>query len=431
MEAALRSASAEAALRRVDRTRLVEILRALVDVPSPTGEEAPLARAIAASLTESGLEGAVQALGASQANAVGRIPGRGTGPSLLLYAPIDTVTSNNAAEDLPWVGPTLRPDMRAHSYVQGEHVFGLGAHNPKGHAACIIAAAEAIRAAGTELEGALLLGFGAGGMPTHARRGMPPDSGHGVGCAHLLRTGPKPDFALIAKSGWSVSWEEVGFCWFEVGVKGTHTYVGSRHLLPYRNAILDAGRLIERLEQWFPHWTEDHRSGLVAPQGVVSYIEGGWSRMPAFTPAICRFRVDLRVSPRTSCAEARARFGELLEAFRDELDIDIEWSCIAEIPGTSTPPDNWIIRSAVAGWETLEKRTHRPVAGLSGATDANILRGAGIPTARIGLPKARLADIDFQLGMNAVDILDLERLTRHLILVAIDTCARTREEING
>src|SRR3546814_16351835 len=39
-------------------------------------------------------------------------------------------------------------------------------------------------------------------------------------------------------------------------------------------------------------------------QGVVSFIESGWRRMPAFTPAACRIRFDLRLSPRTSAEEA-------------------------------------------------------------------------------------------------------------------------------
>src|SRR3546814_9449916 len=65
----------------------------------------------------------------------------------------------------------------------------------------------------------------------------------------------------------------VGLAWDEVNVAGAHSYVGSRHLLPYSNAIANAGKVVADLEEWFPIWTETHRSGLVAPQGVVSFIE--------------------------------------------------------------------------------------------------------------------------------------------------------------
>ena len=406
----------------VTRERLVNALRLLVDTASPTGEEGPLARKVVKRLRNAGIDAREQALDARQSNALGVLPGAGTGPSLLLHSPLDTVTANNAEEDLPWAGAELRSDMQSKSRLEGDFLFGLGAQNPKGHAACVLVAGEALQAAQTPLAGSLRLGFGAGGMPTDARPGMRSDSGHGIGCQAMLRHEVHPDAAVTAKSGWSVSWEEVGLAWFDVRVFGTHTYVGSRHLLPYRNAIAEAGRLIERLEAWFPIWAERHRSGLVAPQGVVSQIEGGWARMPAFTPAECRFKLDLRVSPRTSKEEVEAQFGAFLAKTSQELDIDCRWRCTRFIPGTHSAPEQAIIRTCISAWEAETQRLHRPVRGLSGATDANILRMAGIPTARVGLPKADLPDIDFQLGMNAVRIQDMMRLTRLLIRVAVDFC---------
>jgi succinyl-diaminopimelate desuccinylase len=279
-------------------------------------------------------------------------------------------------------------------------------------------------AANIPLKGNLYLGLGAGGMPTSARTNMRADSGHGAGCDWMLRHGPKPDFALIAKSGWAVSWEEVGLAWYEVRVPGTHTYVGSRHLLPYSNAIVRAGKLIEALEAWFPQWAELHRSGLVAPQGVVSFIQAGWERMPAFTPAVCRFIIDLRVSPRTRIEEADAAILHKLDQLSENLGFPIECHRIQAIAGTTTNPKNFIVETAIEAWEHLEGCPHRPIPGLSGATDANILRAHRIPTARIGLPKVTLPDTDFQRGMNAVKIEDMVKLTRHLIYTSIAVCTR-------
>jgi acetylornithine deacetylase/succinyl-diaminopimelate desuccinylase-like protein len=301
--------------------------------------------------------------------------------------------------------------------------MGLGAQNPKGHAACVLVAIEAIRAAGFPLRGNLYAGFGAGGMPTNARAGTRADSGHGAGCASLAKF-LKPTFAVIAKTGWAVSWEEVGLAWYEVRVHGTHTYVGSRHLLPYVNPIRKAAQLIDRLEAWFPEWAERHRSGLVAPQGVVSFIEAGWERSPAFVPAVCRFRLDLRLSPRTTPDEAEQALTEQLTQAAEELDIVLEWRRLVVIPGSTTPPENFIITKAIEAWEAIEGKPHRPIAGLSGATDANVLRGYGIPTARVGLPKANLPGIDFRRGMNTVSVSAMVKLTRHLIYTAIATCTR-------
>jgi acetylornithine deacetylase/succinyl-diaminopimelate desuccinylase-like protein len=400
----------------------------LVDVPSPTGEEAPLARTICAALLESGLDGHEQKLDDQQSNATARIRGVGEGAALLLYSPIDTVTAGNETEDLPWVGDELRRDMQPESWVAGDIVFGLGAQNPKGHAASIFAAAEAIHRAGIPLLGDLVVGFGAGGMPTNARRGTRSDSGHGAGCVAMMRSLVRPDFAVIAKSGWAVSWEEVGLAWFEIRVPGTHTYVGSRHLLPYSNAIANGARVVERLERWFQQWAEEERSGLVLPQGMVGFFEAGWERMPAFSPATSRLLVDLRLSPRTTPDVAESRLREEISRIGQELELELEVRRVVAIPGTSTPEESWVIRCCKEAWEAIEKRPHQPLVGMSGATDANILRAHGVPTARIGLAKAELPDLDFQLGMNAVSIADIERLTNHLIGVAIETCTRTIAE---
>ena len=74
----------------------------------------------------------------------------------------------------------------------------------------------------------------------------------------------------------------------------------------------------------------------------------------------------------------------------------------------------------------------RARANQSGATNANILRGHGIPTARVGMARvpddAPMPD-DFSKGMNVVSLRDMERLTRCLVYVIVDTCMRSRHEI--
>ena len=425
------SEACQRAVAEIDEGSLADTLCRLIDTASPTGEEGPLAREILQVCDELGIDSEELALDDRQSSALGRMGGAAASSpknarGLMLYAPIDTVTSNSAAEDLPWVGPEFVDELKARSRVSEGIVYGLGAHNPKGHGACILEAARALKASGIELAAPLLLGFGAGGMPTNARPGMRADSGHGAGCAHMLefldRRGEKPASAVIAKSGWSVSWEEVGFHWFEVRVKGLHNYAGSRHLMPYENPILDAARLMQKLDDWLQRWPQRHRSGLVAPQGVISFIESGWERMPAFTPALCRFRVDLRLSPRTDPDEAEREFAEALELFSQELSIQTSYQRLVTIPGTSTAQDAQVIRHCIQAWETVEGTEHQPFTGMSGGTDANILRAQGVETARIGMPKAPLENMDFQLGMNAVAVADMVKLTKVLIQVAIASC---------
>lgn len=426
-----RIATAQAA---IDRDRLTEICCALVDVPSATGDEGPLAAVIADLLDAAGAAGRVQPLDERQANAWGRLRARpaGHGPTVMLYAPIDTMTTGDPAHDLPHAAATMEPHLLPRAVVDGERIVGLGAMNPKGHAACILAAVEAITASGVALDGDLVAAFGAGGMPTNGL--ADPDgvvrrrhTGHGVGCSFLIEQGVWADAAVIAKSGWAISTDEVGLAWCDVTVRGTHTYVGARHLLPYRNAVADAATVVLFLESWLAEraarYAADHPAGTLQPQGVVASIAGGWPRTAAFTPAEVTLRVDLRLAPeQTPLAAHRELAGALAGLAADTPELDVDCELVVGIPGSRTPTDHWIATTAVAAWEAETGTTHTPTPATSGATDANILRNRGIPTVRVGLPKSAAADggpLGFGPGMNTVDIDALVTLTRYLVRVAL------------
>jgi acetylornithine deacetylase/succinyl-diaminopimelate desuccinylase-like protein len=423
----------DAAWASIDRDVLARLLTAMVNIPSPPGEERALAEFIAGHLREHGLRVHCQFLDDQQANAVGVCPGRGGGADLLLYSPIDTAFTGTEIDDLPWTGASLRPDLVPVATTQDGFVVGLGAENPKGYAACIIGAAEAIARAGIPLLGDLVVGLGAGGMPANAplhRRGRR-NIGQGVGCAHMLEQGVRGDFALIAKPGWTVSYEEVGVCWFRIDVKGTLAYTGMRHILPYQNAIVAAGEVTQALERWFPEYTARNTSGAVAPQGSIGAIVGGWPHKPAFTPAVCQIHVDLRVNPRTSPSGVKAQFAQAMdEIHRAHPHLDFGWEMILGIPGSHSDPDGWIVRAAVRGWEALEGRPHVAEGNKSGATDANILRQWGVPTARIGMPRPPSSGpFAGQFSMGVVHLESVYTLIKLLIHVAVDTCTRPRREL--
>lgn len=409
-------------LEMVSDDHLARFLCNMVDIPSPTGEEAQLAMYLTEELGRLGYESGVQILSDTQANAMATRAGTGGGKTLLLYAPLDTVTSSNHSEDIPWAGPKLRPDMIAHATRSNGNVVGLGAQNPKGHGACILEVARILSESGIQLSGDLQIGFGAGGMPTHGRAGHAVDSGHGAGCKALLAKLPDADGAIIAKSGLSVTWEEVGFLWLEVCVFGTHTYVGSRHLLPYKNAITGASRLIIELESWFDERARTLSTQHVSPQAVISQIESGWRRMPAFTPDCCRFLIDLRFGPDMSAEDAEKQFRDKFDTICSQHQLQADFTRIQTIDASRTDQSDPIIQTVIQNWEELKGRPHEPFREMSGATDANIIRQHGIPTARVGLPKADIDGLDFQLGMNCASLADMRDLTRLLLASTHEFC---------
>ena len=292
-------------LARVSASRLSDLTRMLVATPSPTGEEGTLAAQIASVLDTIGMQGSTQWLDADAANAWGVLGSDDRAPSLLLYSPIDTLTAPKSVLGQPWASPKPRRDMEPEPHEDHGWLVGLGAHNPKGHAACVLMAVEALATAGADLPGRVVAGFGCLGMPMNRRAPHLLD-GHGAGCAALIDA-VRPDAAVIAKSGWAVSHSEVGLAWFTVRVSGIHTYAGSRHLLPYRNAIADAADLLLDVEAWIDEWAEARSDEFNRPQGIVAAVRGGDAQAAAFTGCTCEFTVDLRIPPGVDARLGRAR----------------------------------------------------------------------------------------------------------------------------
>jgi acetylornithine deacetylase/succinyl-diaminopimelate desuccinylase-like protein len=419
----------ERAMAATSVDRVADLCSQLVSIPSATGSEAPLARFIAELLRGWGIDSGVQAIDRHQASAWGRIRSRtGGGPTLLLYSPIDTLTTGPHSD-------TQNDSAVSHPAAKTELVCGEGAMNPKGHAATILAAAEAIVRSDTNLLGDVLLGFGAGGMPTNAVSNHGDgrsNLGHGVGCGYLLERGLWPDAAVIAKSGWTVSSEEVGLAWCEVSVVGEPGYVGARHRLPYMNPIARASELVLAIEAWAPEYSSRNSAGSLEPQLIVGSIDSHSARSLAFVPPRCRFGVDMRLSPHVSPLDARRQLEEMLRQrclSGPETGVTVE--LCAAIPGTRTPPEHWIVRSTIAAWEAVTGKSMPRPTSLSGATDANILRGRGIPTARVGLPKVALdgRELDFVAGMNTVDPKAMFDLVGLLVNLTARTCSTPLAEL--
>jgi acetylornithine deacetylase/succinyl-diaminopimelate desuccinylase-like protein len=422
----------QTALEGITEAELAELDLALTSIPSPTGEERAIAQFIVQQLRAAGLDAQYQPIDDDQGNAVGRLRGAdNSGPDLLLYAPTDTAFSGDPAEELPWLGQSIREDLAPSGFRDGDYVVGLGAENPKAYVTCVMAAAMVVARANVPLRGNLVVGLGAGGMPTNRRPGKQRyNVGQGNGCSFMLEQGVRGDFAILAKPGYAVAWEEVGLSWFRVRVHGRLGYTGIRHLVPYRNPIVDAATVIHALEQWFPQYTARHTDGLVAPQGSVGAIQGGWPHKPAFVPAATDLYVDLRVSPRSDPMQVKFELGQALAEIRSaNPGLEVEHEMILSIPGTRTDPSNWIVQSLMRAWEQREGRRHEPIYGTSGATDAAILRGRGIPTARLGLPRTPPPAAYPGFSMGAATPAAMKRLTECLVYAVIDTCTRTRSEV--
>src|SRR5438477_6626754 len=152
---------AERALAAVSEERVVALLRRLVDVPSPTGNERACAESLAEYLAGVGVRADVQRFGASRANVLARVPGRGDGVNLMCCGHLDTSGYGDPALDFPLHGPIGPADL-PRSFVEDGIVFGLGAFNMKGGVAAAAEALTALAEVGAVPRGDVLLGAVAG-----------------------------------------------------------------------------------------------------------------------------------------------------------------------------------------------------------------------------------------------------------------------------
>ncbi len=409
------TATAEEARALVDQEQLAQLCFDLASVPSPTGGERALAELVTGRLGADGFAVEVQETPEGVANAVGRLAGSGDGPALMLWAPLDMPLAGGP-EDADWIGEEPRSDWALPPRREGDKVIGLGADNPKAFATCAIAAARAVARAGVEPRGDLIVGLAGGTMPVSRRPGL------GAGTRRLLET-VTPDYCVLLKPGYAVAHEEVGFAWFRLTVEGAMSYTGIRHKGPYRSPIVAAAKVIEAIEAWLPEYAAAATDGLVAPQGAVNAIRAGDSGVGSFTPARAELLLDVRIGPGGSAEDVQRRLEEALA----EHEVTVE--LVASVPPAQTSPDSPLVRALVRAWEAKEGREHVPPSGGSGASDAGIIRAAGVETARIGLPMPETPGPYPGFSMGQADAGSMARLTEVLIGAIVELTTKSREEV--
>ncbi|MCE7988626.1 MAG: M20 family peptidase [Caldilinea sp. CFX5] len=134
-------------LSYLSQKRIVELAQTLVAIPSTTGNEQRIA-----DWTVNFLQGlnfdAVQRLPVEEAGdtVIGWIDGPADGPVLMLNFHLDTFDAFAS-----WQTPPFTPT------IVGDRLYGLGTHDMKGGAACLLAAVEAVVKSRVKLGGKLIV----------------------------------------------------------------------------------------------------------------------------------------------------------------------------------------------------------------------------------------------------------------------------------
>src|SRR5438067_1769267 len=87
------------ALDAVTPSDALELVRGLIDIPSPTGQERECALFLRDYMRAAGVEVRLQELEEGRANVVAAVRGAGSGPILMLNGHLDTTHYGDDAED--------------------------------------------------------------------------------------------------------------------------------------------------------------------------------------------------------------------------------------------------------------------------------------------------------------------------------------------
>ena len=137
----LNSKLVEKIVSEVREEEIVAMCCDVINIPSPTGEEAKMAEHMRAAWESIGLEVTWQEVEEGRANVVARWEGAGSGRCLMFNGHMDT--SNTGQEDF-LTGIGYKPN----AVIKDGMIYGLGIYNMKGALVCYTHAVKALQRAG-------------------------------------------------------------------------------------------------------------------------------------------------------------------------------------------------------------------------------------------------------------------------------------------
>ncbi len=368
-------------------TRLAETLAALVafPTPSPPGRNTARAQAwVAGRLRDLGMSVESFEVYPGDPDVVGRLPGRGGGPSLLLNAHIDVAEVGDASA---WKHPPFQLT------VDGDRAYGRGSADMKGGLAACLLALEAVVASGVRLAGDVLFESVIGEEQGEAGTRSACERGHR---ADLALVADSSGLAVQGQGGVLTGWIEIHSPeTFHDGMRRRMVHAGGG--VHGASAIEKMTRLVTALGELERHWAVT-RSYPGFPPGSTTInpavIRGG--RHPAFVADHCALWITVHFYPDRTWQEVAAEvethvraaaaadpwLREHPPAFRwggRSMLVD-EGEVFAPVPLDPEHPGVRVLRAAHA--EVTGRPAH---VGMSPTvTDGGWLAEAGMPTAIYG-----------------------------------------------
>jgi succinyl-diaminopimelate desuccinylase len=363
-------------VKKVDEmeAEIVTLLQEMIQIPSvnPPGHYKEISTYLAKKSTEYGFN--VDIIKVPDTLTVGMtdrnnvlitLKGKGTGPVLILNAHLDTVPEDDYSN---WEFPPFSGELS-----EGR-IYGRGATDSKGRIAAYIGAALALKEAGIELNGDIIIAAT-----------CDEETGGQLGAGFILNNRLiAGDYALVEGYSQEIIRATPGMTQLRIIVHGRPAHAGFKW--NGINAIEKMAKVVTSLEKL----QEELMNEPSAIQGMrystinIGVIKGGTKSN--VVPGSCEIVIDLRIIPEQSIGEIIGRIERILKELKDadsELDVVMERLREAETEPTMVESDHLLI-------ETLQQASHEinetrlPVIGVMGQSDSRWFIKNGIPAINYG-----------------------------------------------
>jgi acetylornithine deacetylase/succinyl-diaminopimelate desuccinylase-like protein len=413
----------EQALGKIREEEIVELALALGNLDSPTGSEGAASDHVFEWLEQAGFEPRRVALLPDRANVVARVRGSGDGTSLLFNSHLDTTIAREEVLTTPHAGAREYHE----AWREGNRLIGNGIVNNKGVMSTWMVACKALRDAGVQLEGDLMMTMVVGeiGVEPVDEFQSPEYLAKEAGARFLVNRGVTADYAVVAEgTSFGLCWVEAGKAFFKVSVLGDEPPLYTPYLprptsiAESPNAIVRASAVIAAIEKWAERYEREHtyrcEGGTVIPKVSVNAIRGGVPYKITKTPSICQLYVDARITPEQDVRGVERELRSVLE----ETGIPTIVEPIAFRRGYEAHDVEPLVDHVEAAHDRVfGGRPGRPIDAITSMwRDSNVFIEAGIPTVVYG-PGASVGGGNF-----AMEIEDLVKAARVYTALAIEVC---------
>jgi len=383
-------------LELVKEKRVAQLTRTLVEIPSETGKEKKIGDWLIAYFEKLGLTQITRLPVEEAGDTVYAVHKGGDGPKLMLNFHIDTFDAFEG-----WDTPPFK-------IVEKEgRLYGLGAHDMKGGAACALAALEAIIESGVKLSGDLIVS------------GTSDEEYWSRGAHALIKSG------ILEGCKYCIVPEPADHATILIGQRGRHVFklrfYGSSVSAAYDegvNAVVDAAKVVASFEKHKPdgfgYMPEYNMRGTLCVTGLHS----GGDKI--YVPELAEVTIDRHILPGQSVDEAADQIKRIIAEADIKGRYELTWDERPTPAPTSfiTPPDSRFVQTAKKSLEMELGEEVRLALARSVADTNHIAVHGGVPTIIMGPSGGNTCEAN-----EWVDIDSLPQITRAIIRTIMELLA--------